>query len=121
MESVLILCDKGPFGTNIANEAIRLGAGFIGLGEDVNCKLVFLGDAVLFMKKNLQPGLIGMDSLEEGVEMADLTELSVVLVREDMESRGMSEEDLRDYENLSVISISELTGLINEYPTVFKI
>ncbi len=121
MKSVLILCDQGPFSTNTAVEAIRLASGFLGLGEDMDCKVAFLGDAVLVMKNNLHADKIGMDSINEGLEMADLTDLEIILIKEDMEERGMSESDVVDYENLSFISISKLHGVIVEFEKVFKI
>ncbi len=121
MKSVLILCDKGPFGTNAAVEAIRIASGLLGLGEDLDCKVVFLGDAVLVMKNNLQGALIGMDSIDDGMEMADLTDMGIILIKEDMEERGMTESDVIDYENLSIIGISELHQVIGEFETVFKI
>lgn len=121
VKSVLILCDKGPFGTNSANEAIRLGSGFLGLGEDLDCKIIFMGDSVLFMRNNLKADLIGMDSLEDGIEMADLTDMPVVLVKEDMESRGVNESDLVEYEEISIINKSEIPKIIGDYDTVFKI
>jgi sulfur relay (sulfurtransferase) DsrF/TusC family protein len=120
MESVLILCDKGPFGTNSAYEAIRLGAGFLGLGEDIDCKVIFYGDAVLMMKNNLAQDQIGMDTLEEGLEMADLTEMPIVLVKEDMGIRGMKTEDVVEYEEVQYIDKrSDMAKIIQEYPTVF--
>lgn len=121
MKSVLILCDKGPFGTNSAVEAIRIASGLLGLGEDLDCKVVFLGDAVLVMKNNLQADQIGMDSIDDGMEMADLTDMEIFLIKEDMEERGMTESDVIDYENLSIIGISELHKVIGEFETVFKI
>ena len=121
MKSVLILCDKGPFGTNSAVEAIRLASGLLGLGEDVDCKVVFLGDAVFVMKNNLQADQIGMDSIDEGLEMADLTDLEIILIKEDMEEREMSKSHVIEYENILVIGISELQGVIGEFETVFKI
>ena len=121
VESVLILCDKGPFGTNSAVEAIRLGSGYIGLGEDVECKDAFMGDAVLVMKNNLQPEQIEMDTMEEALEMADLTDMEIFLIKEDMDARGMTKEDIIEYENVSIISIKELSGVINQFGAVFKI
>jgi sulfur relay (sulfurtransferase) DsrF/TusC family protein len=121
INSVLILCDKGPFGTNSATEAVRLGSGFLGLGEDVECKIVFLGDGVLTMKNNLNAEQIGMDSLEEAMEMADLTDMGIILIKEDMETRGMKKEDIVEYENVSIISNNELSETISEFDTVFKI
>ena len=94
MESVLVMCNRGPFGSNSAYEAIRLGAGFMGLGEDINCKILFHGDAVLSVKKNLNSNKIGMDSYAEGFEMADLSELPIIVIEEDLLTRGMTAADL---------------------------
>lgn len=121
VESILILCDKGPFGTNSACEAVRLGSGFLGLGEDVECKVAFMGDAVLTMKNNLQAEQIGMDSMEEALEMADLTDMEVILIKEDMDTRGMKKEDVIEYENVSIISIKELNTVISQFDATFKI
>jgi len=120
VDSVLIICDKGPFGTNSVFEAMRLGSGFLALGEDVNCKLILMGDAVLFMRSNLQQDTLGMDSLEDGIEMADLSELPVILIREDMEERGVSESDLVEYENIAIISKNDLAKEIDSFSAVFR-
>ncbi len=120
MKSVAIITNKGPFGSNHTNEAIRLGSGFLGLGEDIDCKLILTDDAVLFLKKDMDPGQIGMDSIDQGIEMADLTEMTIVLVREDMERRGITESDLIDYDELSIVSEKELSAIVNQYDSVFK-
>ena len=120
MESVLILCDKGPFGTNPVFEAMRLGSGFLALGEDVDCKIVLMGDAVLFMRNNLSQDSLGMDSLEDGVEMADLSELPIVLIKEDMIERGVLESDLVDYENIEIINENDLVKEMNSFSTIFR-
>lgn len=120
MESVLILCDKGPFGTNPVFEAMRLGAGFLALEEDVDCKIVLMGDAVLFMRNNLRSDTLGMDSLEDGMEMADLSELPVVLIREDMIERGIAESDLIDYEYTEIINEIDLVKEMNSFSTIFR-
>lgn len=121
VKSVLILCDKGPFGTNSACEAVRLGSGFIGLGEDVDCKVAFMGDAVLSMRNNLKAEQIGLDSLEEALEMADLTDMEIILIKEDMNERGLKKEDIVEYENVSIVSIKDFSDIIKEFDTVFKV
>ncbi len=121
MESVLIISDKGPFGTNTTNEAIRLGSGLMGLGEDVDVKIILTDDAVLFFKNNLNPEPLGMDSLEQGIEMADLTEIPILLIKEDMDARGMTEEDVVDYDEIYYINRAEIPSIIQDYGTVYKI
>ncbi|WP_371806333.1 DsrE family protein [Candidatus Lokiarchaeum ossiferum] len=123
MDSVLILCNKSPFGSNSAYEAIRLGAGYLGLGEDIDCKVLLYGDAVLTVKNNLMVEKIGMDSMEEGLEMADLSELPIIVTQEDMNRRGMNKEELFEFEEIpiQVISRSEISKIIMEFDSVFHI
>ncbi|WP_457556732.1 DsrE family protein [Candidatus Harpocratesius sp.] len=119
MESVLILCKNGPFGSNSGVEAIRLGAGYLGLGEDIDCKLVFYQAGVTNLVNNLNPERVNMDAMDEAIEMADLTELPIVVVREDLFQFGFSEENLIDYEALTVVNQDDLPGIIDEYSMVF--
>ena len=123
MDSVLILCDKSPFGSNSAYEAIRLGAGYLGLGEDIDCKVLLYGDAVLTVKNNLVIEKIGMDSMGEGLEMADLSELPIIVTQEDMDRRGMNKEELFEFEEIpiQIISRSEISKIIMEFDSVFHI
>lgn len=120
MESVLILCENGPFGTNSGMEAIRLGAGYVALGEDLDCKLVFYGAGVLNLLKNLDPDQIGIDSMDEGIEMADLSELPIVLAKEDLEQFGYTSDDLIEYESLEIVSRADLPGILKEFAMIFR-
>ncbi|MHA1519218.1 MAG: DsrE family protein [Promethearchaeota archaeon] len=121
MKSVLILTNSGPLGSNSAYEAIRLGAGFLGLGSDIDCKIVLYGDAVLLMKNNLQPANVGMDSMEEGVEMADLTDMPLCVVKEDLSERGISPDELTEYDSLELIDRSAIPDLMGQFGAVFHI
>ncbi len=123
MESILILCNKSPFGTNSVIEAIRLGSGFIALGEMLDCKIFLYGDAVLAMKKNLKPSKIGVDSFAEGLEMADLSELPIILAQEDLDRLQIKNSELFEFEEIPIetISIGELDQLISGFDTVFQI
>ena len=122
MESVLVMCNRGPFGTNSAYESIRLGSGFMGLGEDINCKILFYGDAVLSVKKNLNSSKIGMDSYGDGMEMADLSELPIIVIEEDLITRGMTTGDLFEIEDcpIQVIKENQLGEIIAQFDTVFQ-
>ncbi len=121
MDSVLILCDKSPFGTNSAYEAIRLGAGYLGLGEDIDCKVLLYGDAVLTVKNNLAVDKIGVDTMDEGLEMADLSELPIIITQEDMDRRGMNKDELFEFEDspIQVIKRVEIPKIMMEFDTVF--
>ena len=121
MDSVLILCDKSPFGTNSAYEAIRLGAGYLGLGEDIDCKVLLYGDAVLTVKNNLAVDKIGVDTMDEGLEMADLSELPIIITQEDMDRRGMNKDELFEFEDspIQVIKRVEIPKIMMEFDTIF--
>ena len=122
MDSVLVICNRGPFGSNSAYEAIRLGAGFMGLGEDINCKILFHGDAVLSVKRNLNSSNIGMDTYEDGMEMADLSELPIIVIEEDLITRGMKTADLFEFEDvpIQVIKENQLGEIMTQFDTVFQ-
>ena len=122
MDSVLVICNRGPFGSNSAYEAIRLGSGFMGLGEDINCKILFYGDSVLSVKKNLNSSKIGMDSYEEGMEMADLSELPIIVIEEDLIARGITTADIFEFEDvpIQVIKENQLGEIMAQFDTVFQ-
>ena len=115
-------CSKraSPFGKNSAAEAVRQGAGFVALGEMLECKVVFTGDSVYLLNKNVEPGAISMDPVDEIIEMADLSDLELYALDEALIDAGIDKEDLIDYENLCIISKEDLAGFILEADTTFN-
>ena len=120
VESVVIITDQSPMGKNSALEAIRIGSGFVALGEFVNCQIVLTGDAVYLLNKNAKPEVIGMDSLDEVMEIADLSDLELYVVDQALKDAGMSADDLVEYENLKIITIDEVVDLIENADTSFR-
>lgn len=120
VESVIIISDQSPVGKNSAAEAIRIGSGFVALGEYISCQVVLTGDAVYLFSKNTKPELIGMDNFDEIVEMADLSDLKVCIVDSALQKAGLTSDDLIEYENLKIISINDLAELIDEADTCFR-
>jgi sulfur relay (sulfurtransferase) DsrF/TusC family protein len=120
VESVLIISDQSPIGKNFAAEAIRIGSGFVALGEFIDCKIVLMGDAVYLFNKEVFPEAVGMDKMDEVLEMADLSDLEVYIVDSAMDDAGLTKEDLIEYENLKIINIDELTNLIENATTCFR-
>jgi len=121
IKSILILCDSSPIGKNSAVEAIRLGSGFVALGEEIPCEIVFMGDAVYLFNKNADPTTLNMDPNDETIEMADLSDLIVNILEDDLEAAGLTKEDLIDYENLHIISKRELIEKMKNADTSFRI
>lgn len=114
IESVVLICDRSPIGTNIAEEAIRLGSGFVALGEMIDCKVVYMADAVRLFHKNTNPEAVGMDSLDQPIEIADLSELEICLLEDSLKDAGMTADDLIDYEMMKIITYDELADIIAE-------
>ena len=120
VQSVVIISDKSPIGRNSAVEAIRIGSGFTALGEYIDCKIVFMGDAVYLFNKNCDPEAVGMDSLTEVIEMADLSDLEVYIIESALNDAGLTKDDLIEYENLKIINYDDLTELIADADTSFR-
>ena len=120
IESVVIITDQGPIGKNSALEAVRIGSGFVALGEYINCQIVFTGDAVYLLNKNARPKAVGMDTFDEIMEIADLSDLELYVVDEALQDAGMTTDDLVEYENLKVITTSEVVDLIENANTSFR-
>ena len=120
VESALVITDKSPVGKNSAVEAIRIGSGFVALGEYIECKVVFTGDAVYLLSKEAAPQVVGMDTLEEVFEMADLSDLELLILDSAMANAGLSESDLIEYENLKVISVDDLVDFIDNVDFCFR-
>ena len=120
IESVVIISDQSPIGKNSAIEAIRIGSGFTALGEFIDCKIVLTGNAVYLFNKSCNPEAVGMDSLDEVLEIADLSDLEVYIIESALKDAGMSKDDLVEYENLKIIDYDELTDLIANADTTFR-
>lgn len=120
VESVVIITDQSFIGKNSAVEAIRIGSGFVALGEYIGCKVVFTGDAVYLLNKSAEPQAVGMDSMGEALEMAELSDLELYIVDSALSEAGMKEQDLIEYENLKIINIDQLTDLIEQATTSFR-
>ena len=120
VESAVIITDQSSIGKNSAVEAIRVGSGFVALGEIIDCKVVFMGDAIDLLNKNADPTIVGLDSTSETMEIAELSDLELYVIDTALEEAGLTTEDLIEYENLKVISIDELADLIDNADMCFR-
>jgi len=120
VESVVIITEQSPVGKNSAVEAIRIGSGFVALGEFIDCKVVFIGDSVYLLNKNADPTAVGVDPIDEVIEMADLSDLELYVLDSALEEAGLANSDLIEYENLKVVSMDEIAELIDQADTCFR-
>ena len=61
-----------------------------------------------------------MDSLSEHLEMAELSDLELCVVEEDLKSRGLTSEDLVEYELLKVVNQVNVSEMILTAETTFR-
>ena len=61
-----------------------------------------------------------MDSFEEPLEMADLSELGIFVHDESLKKADLVVEDLIDYENLKIIDIQEIAEIIEKSDVSFR-
>jgi sulfur relay (sulfurtransferase) DsrF/TusC family protein len=119
MQSVVIMCDQSPVGTNAPAEVIRIGSGLKALGETVACKVIFTGDAVHLVSKTANPGAVRGDSLTEILEMAELSELPIYVVDVALADAGIKREDLIEYSGLSVVTLEDVATFLVEADSCF--
>ncbi len=120
VESVVIVCDQSPVGKNTTAETVRLGSGFVALGEMLECKVVYLGDAVYLLAKDVDFGAIHQDPVAEILEMADLSELEIWVLDSALKDAGMTQDDLIEYEFLKVVGVKEIAEAIGEADVTFR-
>ncbi len=119
VQSIVILCDQSPVGTNAPAEAIRMGSGLKALGDTIGCKVIFTGDAVHIVSKNTNPGAVHADNFAEILEMAELSELPIYVVEDALADAGIAREDLITYTGLSVITMEDVAKLLAEADSCF--
>ncbi|MFW9988657.1 MAG: hypothetical protein ACFFC3_08380, partial [Candidatus Odinarchaeota archaeon] len=56
--------------------------------------------------------IVGMDSVDEILEMAELSDLEVYIIDSALNNAGLTKEDLVEYECLKIITIDDLVDLI---------
>ena len=118
--SIVIICEDSPFGKNSAIESIRLATGILSVGDIDNCKVIFIGDAVYFLSKNLDPTALNMDPFTDILRLIELSKLEMYVLDEDLKDAGIESSDLLSYDNLKVINIEEISQLILEADLTFK-
>lgn len=111
VRSVLILCDQSPIGKNSASESLRFGAGLISL-SDLELKMVFRDDAVYFFNTHSKPEAVNQDNYESIMRLVQLSDLKIFLLDTSLEERGLTKDDLIQYENLKIVSLSEIAQFI---------
>ncbi len=121
IQSVVIVCDNSPIGKNSALESIRVGAGFVAVGYTLECKILFMDDAIYLLNKNANPEAVNMDSFSSTLKLARLADLELYVLEDSLKAAGMDRSDLINNELLNVISIEDVAKLFLDADTTFRL
>ena len=119
VKSIIIISDQSPIGNNSTAESIRMGSGLTAYGG-IDVKIVFRGDAVLFLNKNLKPEAINMDSIVPILRLMELADIEIYVLEGSLERAGLTRSELIPYENLKVIKEKDLANLILKAEASFR-
>jgi sulfur relay (sulfurtransferase) DsrF/TusC family protein len=120
VKSIVIVCEQSPIGKNSAIEAIRMAAGIMAVGDLENCKVVFMGDAVLFLNKSFNPKAVNMDDFSNVFRLMELSDIEVYALDKDLEVAGLTPSDLIDYDNVNVASIKDISKFLLEADASYR-
>ena len=120
VQSIVVICEDSPFGKNSVTESIRLATGLLAVGDIELCKVVFMGEAVYFLNKKLNPEALNIDPVDNIIRLIELSDLEIYVHDKALEIAGLEEEDLIQNENLKVIDIEMISKLILEAEMCFK-
>lgn len=118
-ESVVVLFRNAPYGTVFNAEGFRVCTGLTAL--DVETHAVFMDDAVYTILKGQTPEEIHMANLSRAIDPMIEFEVSVYVVKESLEERGINEDELIEKDEVQLISKRELSKLIAETDVTFSI
>ena len=120
VKSIVIVCEDSPFGKNSVIEMIRMAAGLLAIGDLDNCQVIFMGDSVYFLNKDLNPEALNVDPFLNIMRLMELSDIEVYVHDEALNSAGLEQSDLISYENLKIVSNEEISQLILEANMTFK-
>lgn len=120
VQSIIIICEDSPFGKNSVTESIRLATGLLAVGNIENCKVIFMGDAIYFLNKSLDPKALNVDPVDNIMRLMELSDLEIYVHDEALETAGLEIEDLIQNDNLKVVGMEIISKLILEAEMCFK-
>lgn len=120
VKSIVLICEDSPFGKNSVIESIRMATGLLAIGDLDDCKVIFMGDAVYFLNKNLNPEALNVDPFSNIMRLMELSDLEVFVHDEALKTAGLDSSELIAYENLIIVNSEKISQLILEADMSFK-
>ncbi|MFX0081796.1 MAG: DsrE family protein [Candidatus Hodarchaeota archaeon] len=119
VESIVIICEDSPFGKNSVVESIRMATGILAIGDIEDCKVIFMGDAIYFLSKNLNPETLNIEPFTNIMRLVELSGLEIFVYDEALEIAGLNHSDLISIENLKIIGIKEISQILEKAEVCF--
>jgi sulfur relay (sulfurtransferase) DsrF/TusC family protein len=119
VNSIVIICEDSPFGKNSAVESIRMATGLLAVGDIDDVKVIFMKDAIYFLSKNLNPDALNIEPFTNIMRLIELSGLEIYLYDEALEIAGLDYSDLISVDNLKVVSIKEISRLMQDAEVCF--
>uniref|UniRef100_A0A7C3MGP1 Intracellular sulfur oxidation protein n=1 Tax=Dictyoglomus thermophilum TaxID=14 RepID=A0A7C3MGP1_DICTH len=116
MKKVLLVVYQSPGGSIWVNEALRSAFGMY--GEDLEPSILLMEDAVVAVNQNTHPENLGCLSLSLSFKYLERYGTPVYVVKEDLESRKVKEEDLEPKWKVNIISKDNLSDFIHSFDRV---
>jgi len=97
-----------------------MATGLLAVGDIDECKVIFIGDAVYFLNKNLNPEALNLNGFSNIMKLIELSDLEIYVLDEALEVADMGHSDLISNDNLKIVNTKELSNLILEADMSFK-
>lgn len=120
VNSIVIICEDGPYGKNSVVESIRMAAGLLAVGDVEICKVILLRDAVYFLNNNLEPEILNMNNFDNILRLIELSELEIYVHNEALGNLGLEFNELILQDNVKVVGIKQIAQLILNADMSFK-
>ena len=120
VNSVVIICEDGPFGKNSVVESIRMAAGLLAVGDIEECKVILLRDAIYFLNQNLNPEALNMNDFANIIRLIELSDLEIYVHDDALKVAGIESIDLILSDNVNVVDTKRISQLILEADMSFK-
>ncbi len=116
---ILVIFSKSPYGNVSIVEGIRLATGVT--AADIASVVLFIGDGVLAVSAGQQPDTIGLLPIGGSLEYLTANGIQIRVLRESLIAHGIPETKLQELENMKVINLAEMAGLMPQFDAVFSI
>ncbi len=120
VNSVIIICEEGPYGKDSVVEAFRMATGLLAVGDIDDVKIILMKDAIYFLNKRLDPGALNADNFANILRLIEFSEIEIFLHQDALNVAGLEPDDLIVKENVKIVNLKQISQLILGADMTFK-